>query len=40
VDALLGYVEDGVFDDAARSALARIIPEQSLDPDPEPSPAV
>ena len=38
IDALLGYVDDGIFDDSARSALARTIPEQSLDPAPEPSP--
>ncbi len=34
-DALLGYVEDGRFDDSARAALASVIPEQSLDPPPE-----
>ncbi len=26
------YARDGVFDDSARTALARVIPEQSLDP--------
>jgi hypothetical protein len=35
IDALLAYVDDGVFDASSASALACAIPEQSLDPPPE-----
>jgi hypothetical protein len=35
VEALLAYVDEGRFGDDGRAALARVMPEQSLDPPPE-----
>ncbi len=34
LDALGAYLADGVFDDSARAALAALVPEGSIDPDP------
>lgn len=37
VEALAAYHDDGVFDDSAVHALSAIMPEQTLDPGPEPA---
>ncbi len=34
LDALGAYLADGLFDESARVALARLVPEGSIDPDP------
>lgn len=38
VEALSSYLQDGRFDDSAKAALARAIPEGSIDPLPPPAP--
>ncbi|MFO0573202.1 MAG: zinc dependent phospholipase C family protein [Polyangia bacterium] len=38
VEAMAGYLCDGRFDDSAREALHRVMPEGSIDPDPGPDP--
>lgn len=38
VAALCEYLDDGRFDDSARAALSRVVPETTLDPPPEDAP--